>query len=73
MKEKIRTTTVCKFCNGEYYSLGSCPKFGLKHRNTFCVDQKVSYAVVRKRNDVPWYKFWVPHYTLERTIINQSN
>lgn len=72
---KTATTRSCKFCNGAYYSFGSCPAFGLKFRNSICINGEieVTYIEEKVRNDVPWWKFWKAHYNIERIIVSQKD
>lgn len=66
---EIKETIVCKFCDGRYRTEGWCPYWGLKFRNSFCVKETVRYVEVKVRNNVPMWKFWKDHYTIEKIII----
>ena len=68
--EDLKQITICNFCNGEYKDKGWCPHFGLKFRNSFCVDKIVNYREVKVRNDVSRWKFWKSHFTIEKIIID---
>jgi len=71
MSNEIHETTTCKYCGGVYTSSPSCPKFGLKFRNSVCPPGEITvkYKEVKVRNDVPLWKFWKRHYEIERIII----